>query len=105
MEFYNDVVVYLVGNKIDNLNNDEEEIGESIKEDMHKPVTKKEKEKLKRDLKILNYYEISNKWNLNIDEVTARIILDVAKIIDNKKVDEGRKTIKSDKQKKKKCCK
>ena len=101
----NDVVVYLVGNKIDNLNNDEEEIGESIKEDMHKPVTKKEKEKLKRDLKILNYYEISNKWNLNIDEVTARIILDVAKIIDNKKVDEGRKTIKFVEQKKKKCCK
>ena len=98
-------MVYLVGNKIDNLNNDEEEIGESIKEDMHKPVTKKEKEKLKRDLKILNYYEISNKWNLNIDEVTARIILDVAKIIDNKKVDEGRKTIKFVEQKKKKCCK
>ena len=36
-------VIYLVGNKIDKLNNDDEEIGESNDENLYKPVTKKEK--------------------------------------------------------------
>ena len=99
----NNVVIYLVGNKIDYLNNDDEEIGESNEEDKHKPVTKNEKEDLKRKLKF-PYYEISNQWNLNIDEVTARIVIDCAKMMDNKKEDVGWKTIKSIKKKKKKCC-
>ena len=100
----NKFVIYLVGNKIDYLNNDNEEIGESNEEENIKPVTKKEKEDLKRKLNF-PYYEISNQWNLNVDEVMARIVIDCAKIIDNKKEDEGRKTIKSVKKKKKKCCK
>ena len=105
VENENKVVIYLVGNKIDFLNNDEEEIGESNEEDKHKPVTKKEKEDLINKLK-LPYYEISNQWNLNVDEVSARIVLDVAKIIDNKNEDVGRKTITSNNgKKKKKCCK
>ena len=78
VENENKVVIYLVGNKIDFLNNDEEEIGESNEEDKHKPVTKKEKEDLINKLK-LPYYEISNQWNLNVDEVSARIIIDMLK--------------------------
>ena len=98
-------VIYLVGNKIDKLNNDDEEIGESNDENLYKPVTKKEKENLKRKLNF-PYYEISNLWNLNVDEVVARIILDCVKRVDNTKEDLGRKTIKSVKKKeKKKCCK
>jgi small GTP-binding protein len=95
-------VIYLVGNKIDKLNNDDEEIGESNDENLYKPVTKKEKENLKRKLKF-PYYEISNQWNLNVDEVAARIILDCAKRVDNIKEDLDRKIIKPVKKKKKKC--
>ena len=95
-------VIYLVGNKIDKLNNDDAEIGESNDENLYKPVTKKEKENLKRKLKF-PYYEISNQWNLNVDEVAARIILDCAKRVDNIKEDLDRKIIKPVKKKKKKC--
>ena len=98
----NNFVIYLVGNKIDKLNNDDEEIGESNDENLYKPVTKKEKENLKRKLKF-PYYEISNQWNLNVDEVAARIILDCAKRVDNIKEDLDRKIIKPVKKKKKKC--
>ena len=87
---------------MDKLNNDDEEIGESNDENMLKPVTKKEKENLKRKLKF-PYYEISNQWNLNVDEVAARIILDCAKRVDNIKEDLDRKIIKPVKKKKKKC--
>ena len=98
------LVIYLVGNKIDYLNNDDEEIGESNEEEKNKPVTKKEKEDLKRKLNF-PYYEISNKWNINVDEVLSRIVLDCAKIVDNEIEDQSKKTIKSTKKKKKKCCK
>lgn len=100
----NNIVIYLIGNKIDFLNNDEEEIGESTEEGKNKPVTKKEKETLINNLQF-PYYEISNKWNINIDEVMARIILDLAKKVDIKKKDEKKKVIKSTKKKKKQCCK
>ena len=100
----NNIVIYLIGNKIDFLNNDEEEIGESTEEGKNKPVTKKEKETLINNLKF-PYYEISNKWNINIDEVMSRIILDLAKKVDIKKKDEKKKVIKSTKTKKKQCCK
>ena len=59
-----DVVIYLIGNKIDNANNDEERV-----------VTKEEAEKLAKELGV-KYYEISCYWNLNIEEVMTRIILD-----------------------------
>ena len=58
-----EVVVYLIGNKIDLINNGEKEIKE------------KEKEDLANELGV-KYYDISCKWNLNIEEVMARIILD-----------------------------
>ena len=102
----NNIVIYLIGNKIDFLNNDEEEIGETTEEGENKPVTKKEKETLINNLKF-PYYEISNKWNVNIEEVMARIILDCAKNVDSKKNDEKTKVIKSSKNNKKKkttCC-
>ena len=99
----NNLVIYLLGNKVDYLNNDEEEIGDTKKGNDKKPVTKKEKELLKNNLGF-PYYEISNQWNLNIDEVIARIILDCAKRVNNKK-DKGTKQIKKALKKKKKCCK
>ena len=98
----NNLVIYLLGNKVDYLNNDEEEIGDTKKGNDKKPVTKKEKELLKNNLGF-PYYEISNQWNLNIDEVIARIILDCAKRVNNKK-DKGTKQIKKALKKKKKCC-
>ena len=42
-------------------------------------VTKKEKEELTEKLGV-KYYEISCKWNLNIEEVMARIVLDCIKL-------------------------
>ena len=64
------IVIYLIGNKIDLIyndnNNDEEK------------VTKEEIEELANSLKV-KYYDISCKWNLNVDEVMARIVLDCIK--------------------------
>ena len=61
----NDLIIYLLGNKIDLINNDKDK----------EKVTKAEIEELANKLKV-KYYDISCKWNLNIDEVMARIILD-----------------------------
>ena len=58
-----DIMIYLIGNKIDMINEGE------------RKVTKEEAEKLADDLGV-KYFEISCKWNLNIEEVMARIILD-----------------------------
>ena len=69
----NDIVVYLLGNKIDLINNEEEK----------EKVTKEKIEKLVNKLGI-KYYEISCKWNLNIEEVMARITLDCIKNTINK---------------------
>ena len=66
-----DVVIYILGNKIDLIKNDEDNKEEEKKE----KVTKEEIEELVNKLKV-KYYDISCKWNLNIDEVMARIILD-----------------------------
>ena len=57
-------VIYLIGNKIDRTLENE---GEKI--------TKYEKEKLVKQLGV-KYYETSCKWNLNIEEVMARIIIE-----------------------------
>ena len=61
----NNIVIYLLGNKIDDINSEEK-------------VTKEEIDKLANELGI-KYYDISCKWNLNIDEVMARITLDCVK--------------------------
>ena len=75
------IVIYLIGNKIDLIyndnNNDEEK------------VTKEEIEELANSLKV-KYYDISCKWNLNIDEVMARIILDCLKNNRFKKMDKNK---------------
>ena len=60
-------IVYLIGNKIDLLYNKEVEI------------TQKEKNELIKKIGV-KYYEISCKWNLNVEEVMARIILECYKI-------------------------
>ena len=86
-----DIVIYLIGNKVDFAQNDEKEI-EKVKEDniddnkedniddkKRGMVTKKEKEELTEKLGV-KYYEISCKWNLNIEEVMARIVLDCIKL-------------------------
>ena len=75
------IVIYLIGNKIDLIyndnNNDEEK------------VTKEEIEELANSLKV-KYYDISCKWNLNIEEVMARIILDCLKNNRFKKMDKNK---------------
>ena len=94
-----DVVIYLLGNKIDLKENDddedkkEEEKKEEEKKEEEKEkeeekkeeeeekkekVTRKEIEELADKLKV-KYYDISCKWNLNVDEVMARIVLDCIK--------------------------
>jgi Rab family protein len=91
-----DIVIYLIGNKVDFAQNDEKEI-EKVKEDniddnkedniddkKRGMVTKKEKEELTEKLGV-KYYEISCKWNLNIEEVMARIVLDCIKLNREKK--------------------
>ena len=75
------IVIYLIGNKIDliyNYNNNDEE-----------KVTKEEIEELANSLKV-KYYDISCKWNLNIEEVMARIILDCLKNNRFKKMDKNK---------------
>ena len=67
----NDIVIYLLGNKIDILDNEGEK------------VTKDDIKKLSNKLGI-KYYDISCKWNLNIEEVMARITLDCVKTNLNK---------------------
>jgi small GTP-binding protein len=75
------IVIYLIGNKIDLIyndnNNDEEK------------VTKEEIEELANSLKV-KYYDTSRKWNLNIEEVMARIILDCLKNNRFKKMDKNK---------------
>ena len=59
----NDIVIYLIGNKIDIIENEEEIIYWEEKDELAKKLGVK-------------YYEVSYKWNLNIEEVMARIIFD-----------------------------
>ena len=60
------IIIYLIGNKIDLIENGEEKI------------TKEEKEELIEKIGV-KYYEISCKWDLNVEEVMARMILDCYK--------------------------
>ena len=58
------VIIYIIGNKIDLLEKEEEEI---IKRD--------DKEKLAGKFGV-KYYDVSCKWNLNIEEIMARMVLE-----------------------------
>ena len=58
------VIIYIIGNKIDLLEKAEEEI---IKRD--------DKEKLAGKFGV-KYYDVSCKWNLNIEEIMARMVLE-----------------------------
>ena len=102
----NNTVIYLIGNKIDLLNYDKvEEVDDNDEEKIENNyiITKEDKDKLKNDLGY-QYYEISNKWNINIDEVVSRIALDCIKNVDNKINDESKKIIKTTQKANKKCC-
>ena len=70
-----DIILYLIGNKIDFAQNDEVDADNIEGKRKITVVTKKEKEELVNKLGV-KYYEISCKWNMNIEEVMARIILD-----------------------------
>ena len=77
----NNIIIYLLANKIDLFNTEKEKI------------TKEEKEELAYKLGV-KCYDISCKWNLNIDEVMAKITLECIKNNKSKKK-ENKKTIKT----------
>ena len=62
----NDVVIYLLGNKID------------MSQEYEWAVTRKEIDDLVEKLNV-KYYDICCKWNLNIEEIMARLIFDCQK--------------------------
>ena len=64
----NDVVIYLLGNKID------------MSQEYQWAVTRKEIDDLVDKLNV-KYYDICCKWNLNIEEIMARLIYDCQKNI------------------------
>ena len=97
-----DYVIYLIGNKIDFGNSDNQTINSAVGETEKIPVTKKEKDKLQNQLGV-KYFEISCKWNLNIEEVITNIVCDcINNKIENPTIQN--KKIINIKQKKKKCC-
>ena len=59
----NDVVIYLLGNKID------------MSQEYERAVTRKEIDDLAEQLNV-KYYDICCKWNLNVEEIMARLIFD-----------------------------
>ena len=63
-----DIIIYLIGNKLDLVEKDNEVIDEMAIKDLAEKLG-------------IKYYEISCKWNLNIEEVMARIILECFKNI------------------------
>ena len=63
----NDVVIYLLGNKID------------MSQEYEWAVTRKEIDDLVAQLNV-KYYDICVKWNLNVEEIMARLIFDCHKI-------------------------
>ena len=81
IEGENDLIIYLLGNKIDLINKDKDEDKEK--------VTRKEIEELANKLKV-KYYDISCKWNLNLEEIMARIVLDCLKNNRFKKIDKDK---------------
>ena len=91
-----DIIIYLIGNKIDLVEKDNEVIDEL------------EKNTLIENLGI-KYYEISCRWNLNIEEVMARITLDGIENKNNQNDNNDNPTItlnsiSSNKNKRNECC-
>ena len=87
---HENTIIYLIANKIDYLQ----------EKDYKRIISDEEIRNLADNLKI-KYFEISCKWNMNIEEVMARIILDCIQKL-KPKVNEALKVKK--KFKKKKCC-
>ena len=91
-----DITIYLIGNKIDLVEKGKEVIDEIAKKDLAEQLGVK-------------YYEISCRWNLNVEEVIARIVLDCIKKMntqnengDNPKITLN--SISSNQNKKNECC-
>ena len=86
-EIKNDVIIYLIGNKID----------------LEQKVSEEKRQDLINQLGI-KYFEVSCKWNLNLEEVMARIILDCYHMNKNKKKTKKIKVKNISNNKQKKCC-
>ena len=92
----NDIIIYLIGNKIDLVEKGNEVIDDIAKKDLAEQLG-------------IKYYEISCKWNLNIEEVIVRIVLDCIKKMNNQNENNGNPTItlnniSSNQNKRNECC-
>ncbi len=83
------IIIYLVGNKIDNQNN--------------RVVTNEEAKKLAEEFK-LKYYETSAKNNINVDTTFLDLIKEIDSIYSQLYIDNNGMTINGNKKQKKKCC-
>ena len=82
-----DLVIYLIGNKID----------KNIEDDEEREVSKEEGEELAKKLGV-KYYEVSCRWGLNIEEVMARIVFDCCKNYKSKSENLQLKKVSEDKR-------
>ena len=83
------IIIYLVGNKIDNQNN--------------RVVTNEEAKKLAEEFK-LKYYETSAKNNINVDTTFLDLIKEIDSMYSQLYIDNNGMTINGNKKPKKKCC-
>ena len=83
------IIIYLVGNKIDNQNN--------------RVVTNEEAKKVAEEFK-LKYYETSAKNNINVDTTFLDLIKEIDSIYSQLYIDNNGMTINGNKKPKKKCC-
>ena len=83
------IIIYLVGNKIDNQNN--------------RVVTNEEAKKLAEEFK-LKYYETSAKNNINVDTTFLDLIKEIDSMYSQLYIDNNGMTINGNKKQKKKCC-
>ena len=83
------IIIYLVGNKIDNQNN--------------RVVTNEEAKKVAEEFK-LKYYETSAKNNINVDTTFLDLIKEIDSIYSQLYIDNKGMTINGNKKPKKKCC-
>ena len=83
------IIIYLVGNKIDNQNN--------------RVVTNEEAKKVAEEFK-LKYYETSAKNNINVDTTFLDLIKEIDSMYSQLYIDNNGMTINGNKKQKKKCC-
>ena len=83
------IIIYLVGNKIDNQNN--------------RVVTNEEAKKVAEEFK-LKYYETSAKNNINVDTTFLDLIKEIDSMYSQLYIDNNGMTINGNKKPKKKCC-